>query len=212
MQLAPAGPTNTVVFGAFPRTGLPRRYASYEDWVRSVDVLVRGGAIPDPSYLWWDLRLQPRYGTIEIRIMDAQTTVDRTAALAAVVQTLAHRALHALDDAESRPGADEVLAENRFLALRDGVEARFVDPDGQVLAPVSEQADTLMQALRPHAQAAGCAAELERVALLCAAPAAGAQREHAAAHGIDTIAADLAQRFAAAPERAAHQPAASADA
>src|SRR3954447_8656780 len=51
--------TRTSVFGAFPRTGLPRRFHSYEDWVSTVDSLLRCGAFPEPTFLWWDVRPQP---------------------------------------------------------------------------------------------------------------------------------------------------------
>jgi carboxylate-amine ligase len=51
-----------VIFQAFPRTGLPRRFASYTDYVEAVDALIASGALPDPSFLWWDVRLQPALG------------------------------------------------------------------------------------------------------------------------------------------------------
>src|SRR3712207_9592605 len=56
----------TPLFQAFPRVGIPRAFASYNDWVETVDLLVRCEAFPDPSFLWWDVRLQPRYGTGEV--------------------------------------------------------------------------------------------------------------------------------------------------
>jgi YbdK family carboxylate-amine ligase len=62
----------TILFQAFPRTGLPRRFEGYADWARTVDLLLRSGAIPEPTFLWWDVRPQPRFGTVEVRIMDAQ--------------------------------------------------------------------------------------------------------------------------------------------
>ena len=71
------------VFQAFPRTGTPRAFGSYEAYVEAIDVLIRSNAIPEPTFLWWDVRLQPRLGTIEVRIMDAQTRVADTAALVA---------------------------------------------------------------------------------------------------------------------------------
>ena len=71
--------TRTTLFDAFPRTGVPRSFHGYSDWVRTVDALLRSGAIADPSLLWWDARLQPRLGTVEVRIMDAQTTVEDAA-------------------------------------------------------------------------------------------------------------------------------------
>ena len=78
----------TPVFQAFPRTGIPREFASYAQYVESIDVLLRCGAIPEPTFIWWDVRLQPEFGTIEIRVMDAQTRIRDTAALVALVQCL----------------------------------------------------------------------------------------------------------------------------
>src|SRR5918997_2858771 len=78
----------TPVFQAFPRTGIPREFATYADYAEAVDVLMRCGAIPEPTFIWWDVRLQPRLGTLEVRVMDAQTRIRDTAALAALVQCL----------------------------------------------------------------------------------------------------------------------------
>src|SRR5258705_10091169 len=71
----------TPLFQAFPRVGIPRGFRSYADYVEAVDLLVRSGAIPEPTFLWWDVRPQPRFGTLEVRIMDAQTSVGDTPAL-----------------------------------------------------------------------------------------------------------------------------------
>ena len=79
----------TIVFQGFPRTGIPRPFDGYADWVGTLDVLLRSGAIPEPTFLWWDIRPQPRLGTVEVRIMDAQPGLTATAALAALVQALA---------------------------------------------------------------------------------------------------------------------------
>ena len=79
----------TILFQAFPRTGLPRHFENYDDWVATVDLLLRCKAIPEPTFLWWDARPQPRFGTIEVRIMDAQPRLQATAALCALVQAAA---------------------------------------------------------------------------------------------------------------------------
>ena len=113
------------VFQAFPRTGTPRAFGSYEAYVEAVDVLIRCDAIPEPTFLWWDARLQPRLGTIEVRIMDAQTRVRDTAALAALVQCLVRReALERADDARAaraRGARGEPLPR---VARRHGREVR----------------------------------------------------------------------------------------
>ena len=67
----------TPLFQAFPRVGIPRVFNDYSDYVEAVDLLVRCGSIPEPTFLWWDVRPQPRFGTVEVRIMDAQTRVER---------------------------------------------------------------------------------------------------------------------------------------
>src|SRR5262245_31257351 len=78
----------TPVFQEFPRAGLPRAFGDYRSYVEAIDVLVRTRAIPEPTFVWWDARLQPRLGTLEVRVMDAQTRLVDTAALAALVQCL----------------------------------------------------------------------------------------------------------------------------
>ncbi|HYI17371.1 MAG TPA: YbdK family carboxylate-amine ligase, partial [Solirubrobacteraceae bacterium] len=76
------------IFGTFPRVGIPRPFDDYADYVEAIDVLLRCGAFPEPTFLWWDVRLQPKLGTLEIRVMDAQTRATDNAALAALVQCL----------------------------------------------------------------------------------------------------------------------------
>ena len=76
----------TPILSMFPRFGIPRRFGSYATYVEVVNSLLRSGAVPDPGFVWWDARLQPRLGTVEVRIMDAQTRIADAAALAALVQ------------------------------------------------------------------------------------------------------------------------------
>src|SRR4051794_12573006 len=76
------------IFRAFPRVGLPPRFASWQDFQQRVQTLIDGGVIEDYTYLWYDVRPHPRLGTIEIRAMDSQTRLEHTTALAALVVTL----------------------------------------------------------------------------------------------------------------------------
>ena len=83
----------TPLFQAFPRVGIPRGFHSYADYVEAVDLLMRSGALAEPTSLWWDVRPQPRFGTVEVRVMDVQTRVAETAAIVALVQCIARREL-----------------------------------------------------------------------------------------------------------------------
>jgi carboxylate-amine ligase len=154
----------TPLFQAFPRVGIPRAFPSYRDWVDAVNLLIETDAFPEPTYLWWDVRAQPRFGTVEIRIMDAQTSLARTAALAAFVQCLVRlEATGAGHASGTLLDAPEILAENRFLATRDGVLAALVDPVRRRRIPLQELVGELLDACAPHAEALGCAGELAGV-------------------------------------------------
>src|SRR4051812_33773756 len=165
----------TPLFQAFPRVGIPREFDSYEEYVAVVDMLIRCEAFPEPTFLWWDVRPQPRFGTVEVRIMDTQATVGATAALVALVQSLARLEAEEGYASDELVGSPEVLDENRFLAARDGVAATLVDPTGGCRVPVAELLDDLLPALRPHAPDLGCAGELERAVELVGRPSAARQ-------------------------------------
>lgn len=192
----------TVIFQAFPRTGPPRGFADYADYVRTVDALIAPRAIPDPSFLWWDVRLQPRLGTVEVRVMDAQSRVQDVEPLVALIQSLACLEL------EGGPSpvapSPEVLAEDRFLAARDGMDARLIDSRARCLIPVREMLDPVLDACRPHALALGCAGTLDQVKRLAAASGADTQRQFFARdRDLDHLVASLADQFLAPRSRAA---------
>jgi carboxylate-amine ligase len=166
----------TPVFQAFPRTGIPREFASYGEYVEAIDVLLRCGAIPEPTFIWWDVRLQPRLGTLEVRVMDAQTRIRDTAALVALVQCLVRcEALGTCAEPELAH-APEVLDENRFLAARDGIEAQLLDPHRERCVPASGRLATLVDACWPHARELDCERELALLAHLAGDPGAARQR------------------------------------
>jgi carboxylate-amine ligase len=151
------------IFQAFPRVGVPRRFADYADYVETVDLLLRCEAFPEPTFLWWDLRPQPQFGTVEVRVMDAQTRPGATRALVALLQSIAHLELEEGYLTDERIGSPEMLAENRFIASRDGVHAELIDPVAERRVPVETIVADLMPALAPHADALGCREALETV-------------------------------------------------
>ena len=158
---------------------------------------IRAGALPEATFLWWDVRPQPTLSTVEVRVMDAQAEVDETAALVALVQSIAHLELEEGYVSGRLVAAEEALAENRFLAARDGMEARLIDATTETLRPVRELLDELLAAVAPHAQELGCEDALGGVRALAADPGAARQRRlHAQGASLPEVVAALARRFA----------------
>jgi len=166
----------TPLFQAFPRVGIPRSFADYDEWVQTVDLLIGCRAFPESTFLWWDVRPQPRFGTIEIRIMDAQSTLTATRALVALTQCLVRLEVNEGYASSELIGAPEVLEENRFIAARDGIGADLVDPVRRERVPLHAIVDELLAACAPHAAALGCQAELEMVPILFEDDSAGRHR------------------------------------
>jgi carboxylate-amine ligase len=199
----------TPLFQAFPRVGIPRLFDGYLDWVETVDLLIRCDAFPDPTFLWWDVRPQPRFGTVEVRILDAQATVAETAALCALVQSIARLEIEQHYASAELVSSQEVLDENRFLAARDGMEAKLIDPRLTRRVPARDQLAELLDACAPHATALGCEAELASVeALLMRRSGADRQVAHArqSEARLPGLAAALADAFCARPSGESPEP------
>lgn len=187
----------TPLFQAFPRVGIPLKFADYAEYVETVDLMIRSGCFPEPTYLWWDVRPQPRFGTIEIRTMDAQIDSESTACLVALVQSIAKLEVEEGWVSEKQIVVQEALNENRFLGARDGMDAELIDADSSTRIAISEHLPKLIDAARPHAQELGCESELE--ALLDGSFQAGAQRQREIVRSgasLTELVGSLAQQFA----------------
>ncbi len=186
----------TAIFQSFPRVGMPQAFDRYESWVAVVDRLLGCGAFPEPTYLWWDIRPQPKFGTVEIRIMDVQSDSAATTGLAALVQSIAHLELEEGYHHDPVAGELEILTENRFIAARDGMDGRLLDPANTTCVSARALLANLLEAVTPHAEQLGCAAELEAVKDLAVHGGAARQRQvHTDDHPLSTVTADLARRF-----------------
>ncbi|MEU4605628.1 YbdK family carboxylate-amine ligase [Kribbella sp. NPDC023972] len=117
-----------VIASELPRQGVPPIIASWEQFAEDLAWLVRGGAVTDASEWWWELRPHVRYGTLELRVLDVQATVDQTSAIARLVHAVAARLadLHHLNELLP-PAPTWRIAENRWAALRDGVRGELLD-------------------------------------------------------------------------------------
>jgi carboxylate-amine ligase len=181
------------VFSMFPRVGIPRCFGGYPEYVRVVEALLDSRAIPDPSFLWWDVRVQPKFGTVEVRIMDAQSRVADVAGLAALVQCLV---CHHAERWDGNPGDPEVLAENRFLAARDGMKADLIEEGTRTRRPARDALAGLLAACAPLASTLGCADELADADRLAAQPGDQRQRRIAARRGLELLPRTLGEEFA----------------
>ena len=97
--------SRTPVFRSFPRVGIPPYYGTWEIYSHRVEQMMRGGAIPDYTYLWWDVRPHPNFGTVEVRVFDQQTRIEHTLGFAALTQAVAHRLAASLRRRHPQPRA-----------------------------------------------------------------------------------------------------------
>jgi carboxylate-amine ligase len=137
------------LFRGFPRAIIPRAFTDWDDYVAAVTSWVAAGALPDYTYLWWDIRPHPRLGTVEVRAMDAQSRLGSVAGLAALVHALAA----ACADGHGAIEPAEALTESSFRAGRDGLDATIWWCGG--LRPVAEVAGDVLALVRPYARDLG---------------------------------------------------------
>jgi carboxylate-amine ligase len=163
---APTGlmSTRTPIFKTFPRVGVPPRYESWADYQGRVEFMVESGAVEDYSFLWWDVRPHPRFGTVEIRVCDAQTRLEHTLALAALVQAMCKELCeHHEAGYELGTYPQEILEENKWLAARYGLEGELVDLPQSSRVRAVDLARRLVERLEPHARELGGERELEGI-------------------------------------------------
>ena len=152
----------TPIFRAFPRNGMPPRYDDFADWARRIEFMVETKVIGDYTYLWYDVRPHPEFGTVEIRCMDSQTRVEHTLAIAALIQAMVKElAEHFEAGKELSRYPFEMLDENKWLAARHGLEGSLVDLPTTERVPAPELARRVIDRLRPHAEELGSLPEYE---------------------------------------------------
>jgi glutamate---cysteine ligase / carboxylate-amine ligase len=155
-----------MVFAAFPRSGPPPRFRDYADYAEVVGQLEKTGCIADYTHIWWDIRLHPRFGTVEIRVCDAVTRMEDAVALAAFCQALVKLYSERYDAGEEIPSYHRILTtENKWLAARYGLEAPVMDlaTGRRNRIPVAQLVRRTLKEIEPHARELGADAELEGI-------------------------------------------------
>ncbi len=160
-----------MVFAAFPRSGPPPRFRDYADYAEVVGQLERTGCIADYTHIWWDIRLHPRLGTLEIRICDAVTRLDDAVAIAAYCQALVKLYSERHDEGKEIPSYHRILtSENKWLSARYGLEAPVMDlvTGRRNRVPVAQIIRRVLRELAPHARELGSEAELDGIRAIVA--------------------------------------------
>ncbi len=169
-----------VIWNRFPRTGIPESFASWDEFENLVDSMVRTGCIDDGKRIWWDIRPHPYFSTLEFRICDMQTTVEETLTLAALMQAIVAK-LYRLRERNLgfRQYHRSLLMENRWRAMRHGLDGRLIDFGKEQEVPISTLIDELLSFVDEVVDDLGSRSHIEHVHTMMAR-GNGAQRQLAA--------------------------------
>jgi carboxylate-amine ligase len=156
--------TRTPIFRAFPRVGIPPRYDNWADFAKRIEFMQSTKVIEDYTYLWYDVRPHPNFGTVEIRAMDSQTRVEHSLGLAALVQALVKELGEHYDAGKKLSRFPyEMLDENKFIAARHGLEGELVDLPKATRIATRALARRVLRRVREHAEDLGSAEDLDAV-------------------------------------------------
>jgi carboxylate-amine ligase len=180
---------------SWARAGVPPAFATWREladfavWARD------GGAIPEPSQQWWDLRLSAAHGTIELRVADTQTRVDDAATLIALVQSLVADLAARHEAGEQLPvHRGERIVENMWLATRDGIGGHLVDLETGERVWTADRLQDLASRLEQTAASLGCDRELLGIGrLVLDGGGAARQRSIVRRRGLESLLPKLAE-------------------
>jgi glutamate---cysteine ligase / carboxylate-amine ligase len=138
--------TRTQIFTkSFPRCGIPDAFGRWQAYADYIDFLVRTKSIIEFTQVWWSVRPHHSYGTVEMRICDAQTSADDSTALAGLITACIAQA--ALDHDEGVPFDDppgRMIEENFWRAIRHGLDGKLIDLDRAEEYPAAAALDRLL--------------------------------------------------------------------
>jgi carboxylate-amine ligase len=181
-----------------PRQGVPPPLASWEEYAQALRWGASAGVLANPGTWWWELRPHGRFGTLEYRVPDGQTTVADAAAIAALIQSLVAWLAERHRDGETLPVAPTWrIEENRWSACRYGVEGSMADLETGVRRHTRDLLSELLGRLEAVASRLEAAEQLAHARELIDRNGAINQRRVAAESGIQAVPAWLAERFLA---------------
>jgi carboxylate-amine ligase len=144
--------------------GIPPRYDNWADFVKRIEFMKTAKVINDYTYLWYDVRPHPNFGTVEVRVMDSQTRVEHSLGLAALIQAMVKELGEHFDAGKKLSRYPyEMIDENKFLAARHGLEGELVDLPKSNRVSTRQLARRVLDRMRGHAEDLGSADDLEGV-------------------------------------------------
>jgi glutamate---cysteine ligase / carboxylate-amine ligase len=124
------------VFENFPRTGIPDAFATYSEFDEYVKLLVKTNCIDNAKKIWWDIRPHPFFETVEVRACDIPLRAEETVAIAALIQATAAYLWRLLEsNLDFRQYSRPLLMENKFRAVRYGLDGKLIDFGRQTEVP-----------------------------------------------------------------------------
>lgn len=118
----------SIIFRNFPRSGIPRFFQSWSDYTNLVDTFVQTHTIPDGSKIWWDVRPNWSYPTLEMRVCDVCTRVDEAVCIAAIFQAIVAKLWKLRkDNMTFRVYPADLIEENKWRAVRYGLDGKLID-------------------------------------------------------------------------------------
>ena len=151
-----------IIWQRFPRTGIPPEFSSYDEYENFVELLVKTKCIDDGRKIWWDLRPHATFPTIEFRVCDAATRVDETLCIAALIQAICAKLLVLRARNQGfRRYAPSLIQENKWRAVRGGMDAKLIDFGKQTEVPMRELAVELLEFVDDVVDALGSRREVE---------------------------------------------------
>ena len=150
------------VFDEVPRTGLPERFETHDEYRRTVELMTAAGLIEDATKLWWDVRPSARFPTLEMRVTDVCTRLEDALCCAALFRCIC-RFLYRLrrDNQRWRIYTRTLVNENRWRAQRYGIDEGMVDFGRGEIVPFPRLMEELLELIREDAEHFGCVDEVE---------------------------------------------------
>jgi carboxylate-amine ligase len=136
----------SVVWSNFPRTGIPPDLSSFDEYQNYVELLVKTGSIDDGKKIWWDLRAHPSFPTLEFRVCDMPTRLEETICLAALMQAICAKLMSLrARNLGFRKYMPALIAENKWRAIRYGLDGNLIDFGKQAEVPMRDLALELVE-------------------------------------------------------------------